>query len=263
MKSQEMELVGNRRGIASQQEPPETFNIEQLFRYAIDKGLSAEAMKDLMSIRRELNSESAKRAFDEALGAFQANCPVIQKRKSVMNKDGRSLRYKYAPLDDIVTQVKELLNTHGFSYSLTTETDKNCVKAVCKLKHNKGHSELSEFQVPIDPQAFMNEQQKFASALTFAKRYAFCNSLGILTGDEDTDSNTQARKPSDSGRVITADTRNRFFDLTKDIHVKMQAMAIDLGWIMPDQSLDEIPDEHLPITKAELAAFRQRVEAHK
>jgi hypothetical protein len=41
----------------------------------------------------------------------------------------------------------------------------------------------------------MNEQQKYASALTFAKRYSFCNSLGILTGDEDTDGRTDREKP--------------------------------------------------------------------
>jgi hypothetical protein len=33
----------------------------------------------------------------------------------------------------------------------------------------------------------MNAQQKVASALTYAKRYAFCNALGILTTDQDDD----------------------------------------------------------------------------
>ena len=33
----------------------------------------------------------------------------------------------------------------------------------------------------------MSQTQVEAAALTFAKRYAFCNAFGILTGDEDTD----------------------------------------------------------------------------
>src|SRR3990167_3791525 len=33
----------------------------------------------------------------------------------------------------------------------------------------------------------MNAAQKVASALTYAKRYAFCNAFGILTGDADDD----------------------------------------------------------------------------
>jgi ERF superfamily protein len=32
----------------------------------------------------------------------------------------------------------------------------------------------------------MTAPQKYASVLTFAKRYALCNALGISTGDEDT-----------------------------------------------------------------------------
>ena len=35
----------------------------------------------------------------------------------------------------------------------------------------------------------MSAPQKFASAMTFAKRYAFCNAFGILTSDEDVDAN--------------------------------------------------------------------------
>ena len=41
--------------------------------------------------------------------------------------------------------------------------------------------------MPIDKDGFMNTPQKFASALTYAKRYAFCNAFGILTADEDDD----------------------------------------------------------------------------
>jgi len=35
----------------------------------------------------------------------------------------------------------------------------------------------------------MNDAQKIASALTYSKRYAFCNATGIMTGDEDQDGN--------------------------------------------------------------------------
>jgi hypothetical protein len=35
-------------------------------------------------------------------------------------------------------------------------------------------------------EGYMTAPQKYASVLTFAKRYALCNALGISTGDEDT-----------------------------------------------------------------------------
>ena len=35
--------------------------------------------------------------------------------------------------------------------------------------------------------AMMNAPQQTAATMTYAKRYAFCNAFGIMTGDEDTD----------------------------------------------------------------------------
>jgi hypothetical protein len=50
----------------------------------------------------------------------------------------------------------------------------------------------------------MTTPQKFASALTFAKRYAFCNVLGILTGDKDDDANTAGSPaaPAEAMRIL-------------------------------------------------------------
>lgn len=202
-------------------------DIEGVIRYAIEKGMTADTMQGFMVIRRELKAEQAKTAFDEALAQFQAECPIIEKRKAVMNKDGRSVRYKYAPLDDIVAQVKGILKAHGFSYTLNAEVKDKMVKAVCRIKHSAGHEQFSDMEVPIDPEAYMNVQQRYASALTFAKRYAFCNGFGILTGDEDTDgAGTKPLQAGPSALQGTApptpsDTENKkkLFDLTRSIHL--------------------------------------------
>jgi len=98
------------------------------------------------------------------------------------------VRYQYAPLEVIVQQVKSLLQLHGFSYTVDAEVEPGLVRATCKATHQAGHSQTSTFSVPIDKDAFMNPAQQCASALTFAKRYAFVNAFGILTGDEDDDS---------------------------------------------------------------------------
>jgi len=69
------------------------------------------------------------------------------------------------------------------------------ITAVCKITHNLGHSEESAFRIPIDTEGYMSAPQKYASALTFAKRYAFCNALGILTGEDDFDATDVEKKP--------------------------------------------------------------------
>jgi hypothetical protein len=96
-------------------------------------------------------------------------------------------------MDSIINQIKVPLAVNGFSYSLTSKLDlkgdKHWLTATAKLSHIGGHSEISEFEIPIDKDAFMNEQQKFASARTFAMRYAFLGVTGIMTGDQDDDGN--------------------------------------------------------------------------
>jgi hypothetical protein len=159
-------------------------NIEALLEKALTAESAVEILERLMVMRREMKAESAKEAFDAAMSAFQAECPVIHKDSTVR---GEKFSYNYAPLDSIVHQTKAIIEKHGFSYRVTAEVQGQDVKATCRVIHCQGHSEESSFQVPIDPGARMNQAQKFASALTFAKRYAFCNAFGILTGDQDDD----------------------------------------------------------------------------
>ena len=173
---------------------------EMLILKAIENNSSVDTMERLLKMRRELKAEFAKEEFDKAMASFQAECPIITKRKKVMNKDKVSVRYSYAPLDDIVQQVKPLLQKNGFSYTIDTNVEDDWVTAICKATNIFGHSEKSNFKIPIDKDAYMNHAQKFASALTFAKRYAFCDTFGIMTGDSDNDAiiNTNEVKPKKS-----------------------------------------------------------------
>ncbi len=167
---------------------PESNSVEMLIARAIDKGTPVETMEKILAMAREVRAEMAKKKFNEAMAFFQSKCPIIEKKKKVMNKDGRTVRYSYAPLETIVEQVKDILMEGGFSYTIDTIVENDWVTAICKVTHKLGHQDTSQFKIPIDKDSFMNQSQKFASALTFVKRYAFCNAFGILTGDEDDDS---------------------------------------------------------------------------
>lgn len=167
----------------------EVLNPQALISQAIQNNTPIETMERLLLMRKELKAEKARDEFFKDLSRFQSECPVIEKRNPVYDKNGK-LRYKFAPLDDIVSQVKPLLLKYGFAYIIETIQDKDSVGAICKVFHQLGHSEKSEFRVPIDMSAYMNIAQKVASALTFAKRYAFCDALGIMTGIGDDDGNS-------------------------------------------------------------------------
>lgn len=167
---------------------PHDNSAEALISQAIQKGVDVGTMERLLSMRATIKAEQAREAFNAAMAAFQGSQPSIVKDKIIKDKYGKE-RYRYAPLDVIVRQVKDNLQENGLSYTTDTVVDEGWVTAVCKVTHTLGHSETSQFKVPIDKDGYMSAPQKFAAALTFAKRYAFCNAFGILTGDEDTDAN--------------------------------------------------------------------------
>jgi hypothetical protein len=176
-------------------------------------------------MRKDLKAEKAREAFTEAMASFQAECPIIEKTKVVLNKDGRTIRYKYAPLDSIVSQVRKPLADNGLAYSFDEKKDDKLITAICKVTHELGHFETSSFQVPIGTEDYMSDPQKHGARITFAKRYAFCNALGILIGDEDTDAVEETTKlPADmKSRIEAISTMN---DL-KDFYTKNAGLGKD------------------------------------
>ncbi len=85
----------------------QTLSAEALLTKAVSAGASVDTLERLLVMRRELRAEAARDAFFVALKAFQAACPAIHKTKKVLNRDG-SVRYAYAPLEDIVAAVAKL-----------------------------------------------------------------------------------------------------------------------------------------------------------
>lgn len=162
---------------------------EYLLAQAITKKVPVETMKEILVMRRELKEEWAREEYFKALAAFQAECPQIKKNKAVSDKPekGGKVRYKFAPLDSIVRQVKPYLEKNGLSYMTDAKVEGNQITATCIGIHRAGHTERSSFTITIDADAYMTAPQKAAAALTFATRYAFRNCFGIMTSDEDTD----------------------------------------------------------------------------
>lgn len=163
-------------------------DVNALLSKAIDKETPVETMEKLLAMARQLKADYSLEQFNIALSEFQAACPEIKKTKIVKDKSGE-IRYKYAPLEVIVSQVRELIRNYGFSYTIKTEQTETQFTAICEVRHSAGHCEQTSFVIPIDIKAYMGAAQKVGSASTYAKRYAFCNAFGIMTGDEDTDAN--------------------------------------------------------------------------
>lgn len=180
-------------------------SVEAFITKALESNTPVETMEKLFALQEKVIASRAKAGFVQALSAFQAKCPVIEKKKKVMNKDGSTIRYKYAPMDSIIEQIQKPLAESSISYTWEVKNEPGFITAVAIATHILGHSERSEFKVPIDTEGYMTTPQKYASALTFAKRYSLCNVLGISTGDEDTDAtdvNKEAAPKSVKSKII-------------------------------------------------------------
>lgn len=179
--------------------------VEMLISQAMDKGLAVETLEKLLAMKERIDKERAREAFVEAMSSFQSVCPIIEKTKIVMNKDGRSVRYKFASLDTIAQQIQKPLGDNGLAYKWTVENKPGLITATCIVYHKLGHSEQSSFEVPIDSEGYMTAPQKVASALTFAKRYSLTNALGVSTGEEDTDATDVGEEKgpaSDKSKIV-------------------------------------------------------------
>ena len=159
---------------------------EALIAKGIESGLSIEGMQKLLDMRMQLKQEYAREEFFKALSKFQKECPVIEKKKTVLDRSGKEL-YKYAPIEDIISQVSAPLESNGFSFTFKTVQSQGVLTVTCEAHHSAGHTEKTEITVPIGSGGIMSGVQQIGSATTYAKRYSFCNQFGIMTGDEDDD----------------------------------------------------------------------------
>jgi len=169
-------------------------SVETIITQAIEKGVALDQMERFLDMRDRVLKEQARAAFVQAMAQFQAECPVIEKTKKVLNKNSTTTRYVYAPIDSIVKQIQKPVANAQLSYRFEVNQEPGKIKAVCLVTHVLGHTESSSFEVPITNSEYMTNVQSVAAAMTFAKRYALLNALGISTGDEDTDATTTGKE---------------------------------------------------------------------
>jgi hypothetical protein len=164
-------------------------DITALLTKAVEKNLPVETLERLVALHERVSDRAAAAEFAGALADFQAECPAVAKTSTakILTNSGSSFSYNYADLSQIAKTVRPLLHARGFSYSWDSEMKDKMLVCICTLRHINGHREKASFTSPVESKAGMSEQQKFAAALSYAKRMALIQVLGITTADPDTD----------------------------------------------------------------------------
>ena len=144
-----------------------------------------------------------------ALSAFQGENPEIKKTKNVDIRldSGRSIKYKYAPLDEFVSTIRPLLAKHGLSF---THEEAGKGEIQCVLYHEtssrsfrKVDIENNSGTVSLPPSAFepvevniirsmpitvkrAGDMKAIGGDSTYARRYTLAEVTGCAS-DEDND----------------------------------------------------------------------------
>jgi len=151
---------------------------------AVQSGVDVAQLERLMDLHERMIDRDAKAQYLQAMAKFQSICPSVKRTRTVKNRDN-TVRYKYAPLDEIMSTIKTPAEECGLSYSFTNEHQENGLLTICTVRHTGGHSEQSSFLVPRYDGHGTNVAQDFGSASTFGKRYALSNAFGITIADDD------------------------------------------------------------------------------
>ncbi len=155
-----------------------------LIREAMRADVSPEKLSALLAVRREWEADEARKAYSVAITDFQRRAPIIAKEDKAYDK-------AYARMDRIWREIRPLLAETGLSVTWQIcELRGTGADQVChlqgKLRHVAGEIETLIQDIPI-PELIkgQNRAQQMGSASTYAKRYATCAALGLVTGDDD------------------------------------------------------------------------------
>ena len=158
-------------------------NIGDMMQAIIEKGITQESvavMKDLLAMKREMDAEGARAAFNRDFLALRKECRPIAATRTIPTKDG-GVKGRFASLEDIVGEVSPLLEKYGFSDTYSqSNIEGGRTKVVVTLLHTSGHERSSEYSCREHSSPQNTPAQNDGGTNKMARRHALCNMLGIV-----------------------------------------------------------------------------------
>ncbi|MBF32008.1 MAG: hypothetical protein CL529_12655 [Aequorivita sp.] len=156
--------------------------------------IDPERLEKFLDLQIKMEDRQNLQAFNEAFAKFQKECPIISKTKKV---EFGQTKYDYAPLDEMVHIIRPILGKYGLSFSFNLSQDSELMCLTTIVSHSSGCSkDFQYFFNDLHDDKRMNQSQRRKSAITFAKRSALENALGIVTAGEDDDARRAVDNPA-------------------------------------------------------------------
>lgn len=153
---------------------------------AMARGMSLADMREVLSLQREWDADQAAKLHAKAMAGFKSE--AVQVVRSKLITDGPLRGKKHAELSDITDAVTEALSKYGLSATYrVVEDSKDWIKIGCRIKHEAGHVEETQFGGPIDTGPGRNAMQARKSSVTYLERITLLLALGLSEADADDD----------------------------------------------------------------------------
>jgi len=152
---------------------------------ALEMGVSAEILQQMMDLRDREEASRARKAFNEAFAAFKAEAITVGRNRKVT--DGPLKGRSYAELVSFVEAATPALSKHGLSASWDiTRDEKDWIEVTCTIEHVLGGSKKVALGGPPDTGGAKNVLQARISTVTYLERATFKAACGLAEqGDDD------------------------------------------------------------------------------
>ena len=160
-----------------------------IFKVSVEKGYEPAFIEKMMALQERNDANNARKAFNEAMAAFKANAPDIEKDKTVSYKvQGKpETTYNHASLANVTNKINKALSEHGLSAGWFQTQVEGKITVTCRITHKLGHSEKTSLTAAPDASGGKNSIQAIGSSVTYLERYTLLALTGLATHEMDDD----------------------------------------------------------------------------
>lgn len=158
------------------------------YQMLLNQGGSLENIEKMMELQARWEQIEAKKAYVQAMAAFKANPPKINKDKHVdFNTQKGRTSYYHASLGNVTSKINAAMAEHGLSAGWKIDQSGNGITVTCTITHKLGYSESTSLTAGAETSGTKNSIQAIGSTISYLSRYTLLSLTGLATHDQDDD----------------------------------------------------------------------------
>ena len=178
----------NSVAVMNQENTVATSSPIEMLMSAVDKGFNLDNLDRMLELQAKWEAQEARKAYHEAMAAFKADPPKIEKDRHVSYSTSKGkTEYSHASLANICEKVAASLSKHGLSAAWVTNQQERTITVTCTITHRMGHSESTSLSAGPDDSGGKNSIQAIGSTISYLERYTLLALTGLATHDMDDD----------------------------------------------------------------------------